>query len=96
MSAASSSSDSSKVDLDARIDLVKLLEGLDIGEFAAIGLLSRGSVTIDGHTVSIAHRHRWVARQLYGRILKAGEREMRIIGSRLMSDYEQMKLADGD
>lgn len=65
----------------------------NMGSKAAVCMISHGQVSIDGHTIAMkwAVNH-WTEEQLQGRMLKAGHQEARIIGSRLVRDYDQMKV----
>lgn len=74
-----------------KVNVVRLLAvHLDMGSRAAVCAISHGQVSIDGHTISMqwAVDH-WTEEQLQGRMLKCGSREARILGSRLVRDYEQ-------
>jgi hypothetical protein len=80
---------------DRKVNVVKLLRlHFNMGVNAAVCAISHGQVSIDGHTIHMkwAVDH-WTEAQLYGRVLKCHSQEARIIGSRLVKDLDQMKLA---
>lgn len=81
---------------DEHVDVIKLMEqGFGIKSHGAWNLIHHGCVYIDGHCLRASWVKRgWKAHQLYGRVLKInGRGEMRILGSRLVRDLEQLTLA---
>lgn len=80
---------------DRKVNVVRLLAvHMDMGAKAAACAITHGQVSIDGHTIGMAWAvDHWTERQLHGRMLKCGPREARILGSRLVADHDQMKLA---
>lgn len=79
---------------DRKVNIVLIMQrDLHMSKKAALSMISHGQVTIDGHTVQMRHAvNHWTERQLYGRMLKAGWREHRLLGSRLIEHLEQLKL----
>lgn len=75
--------------------MVRLLAvNLHMGSKAAVCAITHGQVSIDGHTIGMkwAVDH-WTEDQLRGRMLKCGNRESRILGSRLAKpDFEQTQI----
>jgi hypothetical protein len=77
-----------------KVDLVHLLaQNFHCKSYAALCMISHGQVYIDGHCVRPQWRRHWTQEQLHGRMLKCPAGEARIFGSRLIRDYEQMRLA---
>lgn len=84
-----------KKELDKKVDLSRvMMQSLGISDMAAKNLIAHGRVSIDGYTIGVHHLKHWTARQLEGRMLDAGGRKVRLLGSRSVPNLEQMKLAD--
>lgn len=81
---------------EQKVNVVRLLAvNLNMGSKAAVCAISHGQVSIDGHTITMAWAvNHWTEDQLRGRMLKCGNRECRILGSRLAPpDFEQTQIA---
>jgi hypothetical protein len=77
-----------------KVNLVKVMaQKFGCGSYAVQCMVAHGSVTIDGHTVQPGWLRVLTEEQVYGRMLKCPRGEARLIGSRLVEDYEQLKLA---
>lgn len=79
---------------DRKVNIVKVMQrDLHMSKDGAICMIVHGQVTIDGHTIGMRHAvNHWTEKQLYGRMLKAGHREHRLIGSRMVEHLEQLRL----
>lgn len=76
------------------VDLVKVMAvAFGAKPLAVWAMISHGQVYIDGHCIRREWVDHWTAEQLQGRILKCPKGEYRLIGGRLVRDFEQMRLA---
>lgn len=61
--------------------------------YAAENMIGRGQVTIDGFVVPVPWaRGHWTEKQLWGRMLRCQKGEVRLFGSRIVRDNEQLQL----
>lgn len=77
------------------VDLVTVMaEAFGAAPPAVLAMVSHGQITIDGHHIRPEWMDHWTAEQLQGRVLKCPRGEYRLIGGRLMKDFEQMTISD--
>lgn len=69
-----------------------MARNLGASRVAVMCMVRHGQIYIDGHCIQARWLNHWTEDQLYGRMLKCPHGEFRILGSRLMKDYEQMRL----
>jgi hypothetical protein len=75
-----------------KVNVIRLLcHHFSMSAVAAVNCVTHGNVSIDGHTIHMGWAvDHWTEDQVYGRMLAVrGRGEARILGSRLVRDYEQ-------
>lgn len=75
------------------VDIARLMrDAFGASSEAVMAMVGHGQVFIDGHCIAARWLNHWTAEQLQGRMLKCPRGEYRILGSRLVKDYEQMSM----